>query len=131
MYDLCRGEDFQVTIVYETTPTCSAVQWLEPAQTAGKTHPYLYTQCQVSAVMQACLLYFYYKCILVPISQLKIGKKRLVHCVNDSGFDPHGQPFFSLNSVFKTCEREKIKNIKSDEYNSDMLSVVDVSAILS
>lgn len=41
------GAEFQVTITYETAPTCSALQWLEPAQTAGKTLPYLYTQCQV------------------------------------------------------------------------------------
>jgi leukotriene-A4 hydrolase len=39
-------EQFQVTIVYETTPECSAVQWLPPSQTAGKKYPYLFTQCQ-------------------------------------------------------------------------------------
>jgi leukotriene-A4 hydrolase len=36
----------QITIVYQTTKKCSAVQWLPPSQTAGKTHPYLFTQCQ-------------------------------------------------------------------------------------
>lgn len=40
------GAEFGVTILYDTTPSCSAVQWLEPSQTAGKKHPYLYTQCQ-------------------------------------------------------------------------------------
>ena len=48
----------KVKICYETSPTCMAVQWLEKAQTAGKDHPYLFTQCQVQTVhyvqLQAC-----------------------------------------------------------------------------
>jgi len=36
----------QISIVYETTKACSALQWLPPSQTAGKKHPYLFTQCQ-------------------------------------------------------------------------------------
>jgi len=35
-----------VEISYETTPQSSALQWLPPAQTAGKLYPYLFTQCQ-------------------------------------------------------------------------------------
>lgn len=34
------------TVTYETTPDATAVQWLSPDQTAGKVHPYLFTQCQ-------------------------------------------------------------------------------------
>ncbi len=36
----------QVAITYSTTLSSSALQWLPPAQTSGKQHPYLFTQCQ-------------------------------------------------------------------------------------
>ncbi len=36
----------QVVIHYATSPEASALQWLEPAQTDGKRHPYLFSQCQ-------------------------------------------------------------------------------------
>ncbi len=35
-----------VKIRYSTDPTATALQWLKPEQTAGKQHPYLYTQSQ-------------------------------------------------------------------------------------
>ena len=35
-----------VIIRYETSPDALALQWLEPRQTAGKRHPFLYTQAQ-------------------------------------------------------------------------------------
>lgn len=35
-----------VRITYVTGPTASALQWLSPAQTAGKKRPYLFTQSQ-------------------------------------------------------------------------------------
>ncbi|XP_065066846.1 leukotriene A-4 hydrolase-like [Rhopilema esculentum] len=45
----CRktpGLIFHVKIVYETTSESSAIDWLEPEQTSGKQHPFLFTQCQ-------------------------------------------------------------------------------------
>ena len=36
----------EVVIRYETSPDALALQWLEPQQTAGKRHPFLYTQAQ-------------------------------------------------------------------------------------
>lgn len=35
-----------VTIRYRTSPEASALQWLEPAQTAGGRQPFLFSQCQ-------------------------------------------------------------------------------------
>ena len=36
----------EAVIRYETSPGALALQWLEPQQTAGKRHPFLYTQAQ-------------------------------------------------------------------------------------
>lgn len=36
----------KITIKYETTPGSEALQWLTPEQTAGRQHPFLFTQSQ-------------------------------------------------------------------------------------
>ena len=36
----------EIEISYATTKNCTALQWLTPAQTAGKRQPYLFSQCQ-------------------------------------------------------------------------------------
>ncbi|XP_022952720.1 leukotriene A-4 hydrolase homolog [Cucurbita moschata] len=33
-------------VIYTTSPSSSALQWLTPPQTFNKTHPFVYTQCQ-------------------------------------------------------------------------------------
>ncbi|RHZ82002.1 hypothetical protein Glove_115g18 [Diversispora epigaea] len=38
--------EFSLEVAYSTSKEGTAVQWLEPSQTAGKKHPYLFTQCQ-------------------------------------------------------------------------------------
>jgi len=43
--DLPPGAE-SFSVEYATSPEASALQWLEPAQTAGGKHPYLFSQCQ-------------------------------------------------------------------------------------
>jgi len=38
--------DSRVEVTYETTPESGGLLWLQPAQTAGKKHPYLFSQAQ-------------------------------------------------------------------------------------
>ncbi|MBK8942865.1 MAG: M1 family metallopeptidase [Polyangiaceae bacterium] len=39
-----RGGSRRVVIEYVTSPDAPALQWLDPAQTAGKRHPFVFTQ---------------------------------------------------------------------------------------
>ncbi|HYV19928.1 MAG TPA: M1 family metallopeptidase [Verrucomicrobiae bacterium] len=43
--DLPKGT-IAVVIAYETSPDSTALQWLEPRQTSGRRHPFLFSQCQ-------------------------------------------------------------------------------------
>ncbi|KAJ1162045.1 hypothetical protein NDU88_002524 [Pleurodeles waltl] len=47
-FELTRGQDAIVEISYDTSPKSSALQWLTPELTAGKKHPYLFSQCQAT-----------------------------------------------------------------------------------
>lgn len=39
-------DTIDVEIEVETTASCTALQWLTPAQTSNKKHPYMFSQCQ-------------------------------------------------------------------------------------
>lgn len=43
---LAAGKSVKVKVHYTTSSSASACQWLPPEQTAGKRHPYLFTQSQ-------------------------------------------------------------------------------------
>ncbi|XP_039759407.1 leukotriene A-4 hydrolase isoform X2 [Pararge aegeria] len=39
-------KELAIRIKFSSAPTATGLQWLEPNQTAGKEHPYLFSQCQ-------------------------------------------------------------------------------------
>ncbi|KAK3050642.1 Leucyl aminopeptidase yscIV [Extremus antarcticus] len=41
-----NDEHLEVRIGVQTTKDCTALQWLTPAQTSNKKHPYMFSQCQ-------------------------------------------------------------------------------------
>lgn len=45
-HGLPQGHSLTVSIEVSTTPSCTALQWLTPAQTATKKHPYMFSQCE-------------------------------------------------------------------------------------
>ena len=63
------GATLSVRIEYSTSPSSSAVQWLRPEQTAGGSHPYLFTQCQ--AIHARAL----YPCQDTPAAKLTYAAK--------------------------------------------------------
>jgi leukotriene-A4 hydrolase len=44
----------RLRIHYSTTPASAGIQWFDPTQTAGKVHPFCYTQCE--AILARTLL---------------------------------------------------------------------------
>ncbi|GAB7362998.1 hypothetical protein MBLNU230_g3292t1 [Neophaeotheca triangularis] len=44
--DRHQGQLLHVNISVKTTKDCTALQWMTPAQTSNKKHPYMFSQCQ-------------------------------------------------------------------------------------
>ncbi|OAL48063.1 leukotriene A-4 hydrolase [Pyrenochaeta sp. DS3sAY3a] len=44
--DVPKGKTIDIEIKVATTDKCTALQWMTPAQTSNKKHPYMFSQCQ-------------------------------------------------------------------------------------
>lgn len=45
---IADGKEITVSIDFATTAACTALQWMTPAQTSNKKHPYMFSQCQAN-----------------------------------------------------------------------------------
>lgn len=43
---VAKGKSVSISIKLSTTDKCTALQWMTPAQTSNKKHPYMFSQCQ-------------------------------------------------------------------------------------
>lgn len=43
---LAKDKAIDVSIDFQTTAACTALQWMTPEQTSNKKHPYMFSQCQ-------------------------------------------------------------------------------------
>ncbi|KAH3915511.1 leucine aminopeptidase [Parastagonospora nodorum] len=43
-----KGKTVEIELTVATTEKCTALQWMEPAQTSNKKHPYMFSQCQAN-----------------------------------------------------------------------------------
>jgi leukotriene-A4 hydrolase len=41
-----KGKTVSIAVKLSTTDKCTALQWMTPAQTSNKKHPYMFSQCQ-------------------------------------------------------------------------------------
>jgi leukotriene-A4 hydrolase len=86
-------ERVYIRVFYSTTKAGKASQWLEPSQTAGKHHPYYFSQCQ--AIHARSLL----PCQDTPY--LKIQYSASIECPN---------PLRALMSANRTGEKANEEN---------------------
>ncbi len=82
----------KVTITYATNPGARALQWLEPGQTAGKKHPFLFTQSQaiLARTWLPCqdspgVRYSYNATITVPKEMLALMSAKNPQAKNEDG----------------------------------------------
>jgi leukotriene-A4 hydrolase len=44
--EYAKGKEIEIEVSLSTTGQCTALQWMTPAQTSNKKHPYMFSQCQ-------------------------------------------------------------------------------------
>jgi aminopeptidase N len=87
-----KASSKQVTIYYKTGSNATALQWLEPQQTSGKKHPFLYTQSEsiyarswIPCADGPGIRYTYDARVTVPHDLMAVMSAQNVMKMNDSG----------------------------------------------
>ena len=94
-----KPESKTITVYYETNENAKAVQWLDPAQTADKTHPFLFTQSQAILARtwipiqdSPGIRFTYDATIKVPV-----GLMATMSAINDTTISETGEYSFTMN----------------------------------
>ncbi|WP_044017463.1 M1 family metallopeptidase [Hymenobacter sp. APR13] len=94
-----RPDTTEVSIRYQTTPGAAALQWLSPAQTAGRQYPFLFTQSQaiLARTWIPCqdspgIRFTYEARVQVPVEMLA-----LMSATNPQGRNATGEHHFRMD----------------------------------
>jgi leukotriene A-4 hydrolase/aminopeptidase len=89
---LPEGTD-SLEIHYSTSPGASALQWLQPSQTAGGRHPYLFSQCQAIHARSLVPLQDTPRCRLTFQAEIEVAEPlRVVMAAAREGSEPGQMP---------------------------------------
>ena len=86
------GDVFRLRLTYTTNEKQTATSWLKPTMTAGKKHPYLYTQCEdiacraIAPMMDTPAVKMTYEARVIAPKELKVQMS-----ANETGVFPFNQ----------------------------------------